>query len=596
MDLLDGTIVNVAAPTIRQQLGASSSALEWVIGAYALAFAMGLIAGGRLGDIYGRRRLFVAGSIGFVVASVASACAVNPAMLIGCRLAQGAAAALLIPQGLGIVRDVFAPEDRGSAFAVFGPVIGLSAVLGPIVGGALVDLDAFGTSWRLVFLVNVPLGLFAAFGAVKLMPESRSPQPSRLDAAGALIGATAMGLLIYPLVQGREAGWPAWAYVMMAASGACFMALVVWSRHVRRRGRHPLVESSLFRHRAYTSGLACAIVFFGGMVGTLLVLTVYLQFGEHFSAIHAGLTLAPFAIGSALGATLAATVIVPRLGRTTLQLAAVLLAGGTWWLVQTVEAHGLATTSLDLAPSQLLLGVGIGMLISPLFDFVLASVGDAEVGSASGVLNAGQQLAGAIGVAVMGTVFFTTLAHSGDVVALTRCLWVELATAPVLFVLTRALPRRPRDPEPAATKHAANPVDEPSQPLASWPSLPVVGEDASSLLSPGSAGVPVPAARGTTAAKREGLDEGDRLSTVGRPGGDAGNVRAGGGNGCLSAEQDGDACVYRADGINGLLGRSQGGGSGNADADGHEPGGAQDGHGKSLGGHVGPQLESAKAG
>ncbi|HXW79567.1 MAG TPA: MFS transporter, partial [Acidimicrobiales bacterium] len=447
MDLLDGTIVNVAAPTIRDQLRASSSALEWVIGAYALAFAMGLIAGGRLGDIYGRRRLFVAGSLGFVLASVASACASSPAMLIGCRFAQGASAALLIPQGLGIVREVFAPEQRGSAFAVFGPVIGLSAVLGPIIGGALVDLDAFGTSWRLVFLVNVPLGLIAALGAVKLMPESRSPERSRLDVVGALIGATAMGLLVYPLIQGRAAGWPAWTYAMMTASGTCFVSLVGWSLHVRGRGRQPLVESSLFRHRSYSAGLACAVVFFAGMVGILLVLTVYLQFGEHFSAIHAGLTLAPFAVGSAIGATLAATVVVPRLGRSTLQLAAVMLAGGTWWLVHTVEAHGLATTSLDLAPCQLLLGAGIGMLISPLFDFVLAAVGDTEVGSASGVLNAGQQLAGAVGVAVMGTVFFTTLAHSGYVAALSRCLWVELATAPVLFVLTRTLPRRPRDAE-----------------------------------------------------------------------------------------------------------------------------------------------------
>jgi EmrB/QacA subfamily drug resistance transporter len=445
MDLLDGTIVNVAAPTMRKDLHAGVSALQWIIGGYALAFAIGLIAGGRLGDRYGRRRLFVIGALGFVAASVASACAVNAGMLIGCRLAQGSAAALLIPQGLGIIRTVFAPNDQGSAFAVFGPVIGLSAVLGPIIGGSLISLNAFGTGWRMIFFVNLPLGLFAALGAARIMPESRSPRRSHLDGVGTVIGAAAMGLLVYPLIQGRQAGWPAWSYLMMGASLVCFAVLVIWSGRMRRLGRDPLVESSIFAHRAYSAGLATVIVFFAGMVGTLLVLTLFLQFGEHFTPIHAGLTLAPFALGSVLGAVMAAAVIVPRLGRTTLQLAAAVLAGGVWWLHHTIAVHGLGTTSIDLVPAQLVLGAGIGMLISPLFDFILASVTDQEVGSGSGVLNAAQQLAGAVGVAVIGTVFFTVVGHGHYVAAVNRCLIIELATTPILLVLTRALPRRPRD-------------------------------------------------------------------------------------------------------------------------------------------------------
>jgi MFS family permease len=174
MDLLDGSIVNVAAPTIKAELRASTAALQWIISGYALAFAIGLITGARLGDRYGRKRLFVAGSAGFAAASLAAAISVSPAMLIGCRLGQGAAAALLIPQGLGIIRDVFAPAEQGRAFAVFGPVIGLSAVLGPIIGGALVSLDAFGTGWRLIFGVNLPLAVAAAIGAARIMPESRA--------------------------------------------------------------------------------------------------------------------------------------------------------------------------------------------------------------------------------------------------------------------------------------------------------------------------------------------------------------------------------------------------------------------------------------
>lgn len=445
MDLLDGTIVNVAAPTIHTDLHAGSAALQWIIGGYALAFAIGLIAGGRLGDIYGRKRLFVTGAVGFVAASLACAFATSPGMLIGFRLAQGGAAALLIPQGLGIVRDVFAGEDLQRAFAVFGPVIGLSAVLGPIIGGALIAANAFGSGWRLIFFVNLPLGLIAAIGAARLMPESRSPQPPTLDLVGTLFAALAMGLLVYPLIQGREAGWPAWTYLMAAGSVVAVGLLAAWGRRERRRGRDPLIETSIFAHRAYSAGLATIVVFFAGMIGTMLVLTLFLQLGEHFTPIHAGLTLAPFALGSAAGATLAAGVLVPRYGRTVLQAACFVLAAGVLWLRYTIHAHGLHTGSLTVAGPELAIGLGMGMMVSPLFDFVLASVTDREVGSASGVLNAVQQLGGAIGVAGIGTVFFGALGHGDFVTAVSRSLLVELATTPVLLVLISLLPARARE-------------------------------------------------------------------------------------------------------------------------------------------------------
>ncbi len=452
MDLLDGTIVNVAAPTIRTELRASSTALEWIIGGYALSFAVGLITGARLGDRYGRKRMFVIGALGFVAASLLSAFSVSPAMLIGSRLAQGLAAALLIPQGLGIIREVFAPDEQGAAFGVFGPVIGLSAVLGPIIGGALVDLNAFGSGWRLIFFVNLPLGLVAAIGAARLMPESKAPEAGGADWIGTLLAAAAMGLLIYPLIQGQQAGWPAWTYAMMAASAAAFALTAIWSRRQGRRGRPMLIETSVLRHRGYSAGLACITVFFVGMLGTLLALTLFLQFGEHFSAIHAGLTMAPFAAGTAIGATLAMALLVPRLGRIALQLAAAVIAGGTWWLYHTISVHGLATTSVDLIAAQLVLGLGIGMVIAPLFDFILASVTDHEVGSASGVVNAMQQLAGAVGVAVFGTVFFSVLGREGFTAAIEHCLLIELGAAPAIAALTFLLPRRPREPEavPAA--------------------------------------------------------------------------------------------------------------------------------------------------
>ena len=458
MDLLDGTIVNVAAPTIRTDLHSSTSSLQWVIGGYALAFAVGLITGGRLGDIYGRKRLFVLGALGFVAASVACAFAVSPTMLIACRLAQGGAAALLIPQGLGIIRDAFPPAEQGSAFAVFGPVIGLSAVLGPIIGGALVDANLFGTGWRLIFFVNLPLGLIAAIGAARLIPESKAARTPRLDLVGTALAAAGMGLLIYPLIQGREAGWPAWTYLMVAASALSFAALVAWTRRVRRRGGDPLIEAGIFSHRAYTAGISMIVVFFAGMLGTMLVLTLFMQFGMHFSAIHAGLTLAPFAAGTAVGAVLAATVLVPRLGRVTLQIAAVIAAIGVWWLRQVILAHGLDTTSLAIVGPELLVGIGVGTIVSPLFGFILASVRDNEVGSASGVLNAMQQLAGAVGVAGIGTIFFSTLSHDGFVTAISHCLLVELATMPVLALLSFTLPARAREPEPVTSPSETEPI------------------------------------------------------------------------------------------------------------------------------------------
>jgi MFS family permease len=237
---------------------------------------------------------------------------------------------------------------------------------------------------------------------------------------------------------------------MVGASALSFATLVIWTKRVRRRGGDPLVEAGIFSHRAYTAGLGMIVVFFAGMIGTMLVLTLFMQFGMHFSAIHAGLTLAPFAAGTALGAGLGAAVLVPRIGRVTLQIATVIGAAGVWWLRQVIVAHGLDTTSLAIVAPELVVGIGIGMIVSPLFNFVLASVRDNEVGSASGVLNAMQQLAGAVGVAGIGTIFFSTLSNDGFVTAISRCLLVELATMPALLLLSFALPAQPREDEAIA--------------------------------------------------------------------------------------------------------------------------------------------------
>src|SRR4051812_26561690 len=291
MDLLDGTIVNIAAPAIGRELHTASTGLQWIVGGYALTFAIGLVTGGRLGDIFGRRRMFLVGAAGFTLSSALCGLAPSSGTLIAARLLQGAFAAVLIPQGFGIIRQVFPPEEIGKAFGLFGPVIGLGAVLGPVVGGLLVDGDLLGTGWRLVFSATLPLGAIALVAAARLLPESRAEQPPTLDLGGAALVTAAAGLLVYPLIQGRELGWPWWTFACMAASAIALAGFVVLERRRERAGVSPLVTPSLFRKRAFSAGLATALVFFAGMIGIMFTFALCLQIGLHYGPAHAGVSL-----------------------------------------------------------------------------------------------------------------------------------------------------------------------------------------------------------------------------------------------------------------------------------------------------------------
>jgi len=253
MDLLDATIVNVAAPSIRTDLGATASQLQWIIGGYALAFSVGLVTGGRLGDIFGRRRMFLIGAAGFTLASMACGIASSPSMLIAFRLVQGGFGALMIPQGLGVIKEVFSAEELPKAFGIWGPVMGIAAVFGPIVGGALVSGDLFGVEWRSIFFVNLPLGALGVLGAYRVMPESRSRRSLSIDFGGAALFTAAAVLLVFPLIQGRESGWPAWAFVSMAESmkaGPCRLTMTrfwrSWLCGPKRGKQPPIACAALF--------------------------------------------------------------------------------------------------------------------------------------------------------------------------------------------------------------------------------------------------------------------------------------------------------------------------------------------------------------
>jgi EmrB/QacA subfamily drug resistance transporter len=442
MDLVDGTIVNVAAPSIRADLGGSAATLQWLGAAYTLAFAVLLITGARLGDMFGRRLLFIVGIVGFTTASALCAAAPSSEVLIAARVAQGGFGALLIPQGFGMLKEVFDEGELTKAFALFGPVMGLSAIVSPILGGVLTDGDLFGLGWRAIFLVNVPLGIAGLVGALRLMPHTTGNPGTRLDPVGVVLATFASFAIIYPLVQGRELGWPLWCFGLLAAGLAGFAAFAAWERHHRDRA---LIEPSLLRNSAFTSGLLVAVCFFAAMIGLNLLLSLFCQLGEGFSPLQTGLTLAPFALGIAVTAP-ASYPLAQRFGRRSMQVGFAVMGGGIALLALLIHGSGGAVSTWTLVPGEFVAGLGMGIALPPLFDFILAGVESHEVGSASGVLNAIQQFGGALGIAVLATIFFAYVdGHSAPVTAMTRTALLSLVPLALAFLAVFRLPHKARE-------------------------------------------------------------------------------------------------------------------------------------------------------
>ncbi|GAA2032824.1 MFS transporter [Catenulispora yoronensis] len=409
MDLLDTTIMNIAGPVLQKDLGTSTSALQWIVAGYTLTFAVMLTTGGRLGDVFGRKRMFLIGIGGFLVGSILCSLAQNSGELIGARILQGGFAAVMIPQGLGMLRAMVPNEQMGAVFGIFGPMMGLASTLGPILGGWLVGADLFGLSWRAIFLVNVPIGLVALVAGARVLPHDdhiEQGNKAKLDIVGMLLATAGIMMLVYPLVQGREAGWPAWMFGLMAASLPTFG---VFALHQRRRnsvGRDPFVVPTLFRKRSFNSGISVLFAFGAAMSGMFFVYTLFLQIGLGYSALHAGLTMVPLSVGIIISMGISQAVM-PKIGeRRTLQTGMLVMAAGTGIASLLVHNYGITTTSWTLIAPLLVSGLGMGMIFGPIFGTVLGDLEDHEVGSASGLLNAVQQLAGAFGIAALGTVFF----------------------------------------------------------------------------------------------------------------------------------------------------------------------------------------------
>nr|SBO95753.1 transmembrane efflux protein [Nonomuraea gerenzanensis] len=452
MDLLDATIVTVAAPAIARDLGADDAQIQWTIAAYTLALGAGLITGGRLGDQYGRKRLFIAGLAGFMVTSALCALAVDPGMLIGMRAGQGLTAGIMVPQVFGIIRASFSPAERARAFGAYGAVQGLASVAGPLLGGLLVDLDLLGLGWRTIFWINVPVSILALVLGAKVLPESRSASTARLDLPGALLAATGILLLLLPIIQTETWGWT-WAGYGLLSAGIIVLALfLAHERRLAARGEEPVFDPALLRIRAFAVGLGASVLFFGGIGPYFLTLSIYLQNGTGRTAWETGLVILPYALGSiitsGLGVALAA-----KAGRALLVTGSLTIAAAQlvlWAAVKDGDDPGYWLLALAL----LIGGLGLGLAAPVLVNVVLAGVPARNAGAAGGVLSTVSQIGGAAGIAVLGTIFFTTVTGSAGTApglpGYGHALGVVLIASAALYLVTAlvmlALPRTAAEP------------------------------------------------------------------------------------------------------------------------------------------------------
>src|SRR5215472_7018773 len=411
MDMIDVTIVNVALPTIRRDLHASATQLEWVVSGYMLAFAAGLIISGNLGDVLGRKRVFLLGVGLFGLASLGAGLSASGTELIAARVVQGAAAAAMTPQVLATFRAIFAAGERGKAFGIYGAMLGFASAVGLVLGGVLTEANLFGWSWRSVFFVNVPVAACTLIAGLRLVPETRDPAARRPDLPGALLLAGSLVAIVYPLLEGRQLGWPAWVWPLLGSglAGLCVLARIEQRRQRRperaRRPVAPLLRAGLLRIPAFGAGLGIQLAFAAGMQGFFLAFALGLQAGEQFSPLKAGLTAIAFSVGSFIGAPVAVP-LAQRNGRGILALGGLLMVAGIAGISLAAPHVGVNGSPWPVVPGLVVAGAGLSLLVIPLVSVVLAAVPAEAAGGASGLFSTAQQLGGAIGVALLGTVFF----------------------------------------------------------------------------------------------------------------------------------------------------------------------------------------------
>ena len=405
IDVVDSTIVNTAVPVIQTDLGVGSNAIQWIVASYFMSFAVLLIAGGRLGDLFGYRRMFLIGVTSFTAASMACGLAATAEQLVLARLLQGATAAIMAPQVMALVQVMYAPVERVGRLAAFGVVGGLAAILGPVLGGLLIAIDVAGLGWRSIFLINAPIGVAAVIAGWFLLPSGRSPHPLRIDAGGTLLLFLTLTTLLIPLIQGREAGWPWWCFGLIGVSVVA--GGVFWRHQLRRAARagSALIAPELFAERCFSLGLATTLLFATASTGFLLTFSLTLQHGLGYTPLSAALLHVPFGLGVMAGISQIGRKMLPLHGKRVPMAGAAIMAPAC---VAVALAVGAGWPPAMLSALLLVAGIGMGTLAGPLPPITLARVDRGHAGVAGAMHKAVQQVGGAFGGAVIGTLYFQT--------------------------------------------------------------------------------------------------------------------------------------------------------------------------------------------
>ena len=446
--------VNVAAPSLQRDLHVSDAALQLIVGGYAFMYASGMVTGGRLGDLFGYKRLFLIGVVTFALASLACGVAPTAGVLVVFRLVQGLTGAVMVPQVVALITATFPARERSRALGYYGATMGLGFVSGQILGGGLIQANIFGLGWRAIFLVNVPVGIIALIVAAVVVPKARGLRKPRLDPLGAVGVSGGLALALVPLTLGRDEGWPVWTWVSLALALPVLAATVAWERRLTRAGGDPLLNLALFRDRAFSAGLLlnfAALFFFGSF---MFVLTLLLQSGLGLSPLHAGIVNLPLAL-TFIAMTLLGPRVAARLGPRSITLGAVAAIVGALVLALTAAHYGGQLTGWETAPGTALIGIGQGLMVPSLMSAVLSHVRPEQAGAAAGVLTTTQQFSIASGVAVIGAVFYEVIGgaptRASFVTGLTVVAWVDVALLVIAAALTFLLPRARGA---AVTRHA----------------------------------------------------------------------------------------------------------------------------------------------
>ncbi|WP_406069791.1 MFS transporter [Micromonospora sp. NBC_01638] len=438
MTLLDVSIVNVAVPSIDRALHASPSDLQWILSGYALTFGLALVPAGRFGDARGRRNAFVFGIALFTVTSALAGLAPSPTWLVIARLLQGAAAGIVNPQVIGLIQQLFRGPERARPFGLLGATIGISTAVGPLLGGLLIAIGGEEQGWRWVFFVNVPVGIIAVILGWRLLPARPAGQRGwhRLDPVGILLLGVGVVLVLLPLVQEQQWQTP-WKWAFIPAGLAVLVAFGLWERRYARHYQ-PLFDLRLFSFQSYTLGSLIALIYFGGFTAIFFIFTLYLQNGLGYSALISGMAITPFALGSAAASALGGR-IVNRFGRPLVGLGLLAVVIGLTATVVALRLAPDAPAPWVTAGPLLIAGIGSGLVIAPNQTLTLAEVPVAQAGSGAGMLQTGQRIGAAAGIAAVGSVFFSSLTGSRGnwTAAFERSLM--LATGIIVLALIAAL-------------------------------------------------------------------------------------------------------------------------------------------------------------